>query len=158
MKRMAVALGLTGAILMGTSAFAEDAWVVKTSPGGDLLVNQGVGYTRVQLDRSVRAGDQVIAQGGGEGWLVYCGCDVPLREGKVYTVEQRECPVESVRLDAPGLPHVTMIKPLEEEELTRCRKAGVASFLPPVAALVLCAAGGCFDGHGNKKKSKPTSP
>jgi hypothetical protein len=161
MKLMAAAFGVAAAILTASSAFAEDAWVVKSSPGGDVLVNQGAGYTRVGVDRPVRAGDQVIAQGGGEGWLVYCGCDVPLRQGKVYTVEQRECPVESVWLNAAGLPHVTMLKPLEEEELTRCRAgapllwaAGAAG-----AAVGICAIAGCFDDDDKKKKRvKSVSP
>jgi hypothetical protein len=136
-------------------ALAADAFIA--TPQG-VSFNTGGGYTRAPLLQPVPAGTQVMANESGSGWIVYCGCDVEIRPGKIYTVENRECKVESVNIRQSGLPH-TVVTQSGQEELTRCR-AGAAWWVVAGAAGVgvgICAAAGCFDDDDNKKKLKPTS-
>ena len=102
----------------------------------------------------------------GQGWIVYCGCDEELRPDKVYTVENRECKVESVRLNEVNYPHMVLPGDQPEvQELERCRRGAVragALYLLGGAGIAVgvCAAAGCFDDDGNDgvKKPKPASP
>ena len=166
-----VAIAFLVGVSLASSAFGGDAFVVARSPG--VLVNPGDGYMTVKTLREVRAGDQVMANETGQGWIVYCGCDEEIQPNKVYTVEERECKVETVRLDEPNLPHTVLLPgdQREDQDISRCRGAwfggggGGWYFLaiPAVAAGVGLAIAGS-DGGGDGKapplavKPQPTSP
>jgi hypothetical protein len=131
------------------------------SPG--VLVNPGDGYMAVETLREVRAGDQVMANETGQGWIVYCGCDEELRPNKVYTVENRECKAETVRLNELNYPHTVLPGDQPEvQEIKRCRRGAVPLYLLGGAGIAVgvCAAAGCFDDDGKDgvKKPKPASP
>ena len=160
----------TGAIafflgtLFASPAFGADAFVVTMSPG--VLVNPGDGYRAVELEREVRAGDQVMANETGQGWIVYCGCDEEILPNKVYTVENRECKVESTRLNEVNYPHTVLPGGQPEvQEIKRCRGGAIGAvplYLLGGAGIAVgvCAAAGCFDDDGKDgvKKPKPASP
>jgi hypothetical protein len=132
-------------VVFASPAFGADAFVVTVSPG--VLVNSGAGYMPVETMRQVRAGDQVMANEAGQGWIVYCGCDEELRPNKVYTVENRECKVETVRLNGVNWPHTVLPggRP-GVQEIKRCRRGAVPLYVfGAAAATIACGAGGCFD-------------
>jgi hypothetical protein len=160
-----VAIAFFLGAFFASPAFGADAFVVTTSPG--VLVNPGAGYMPVETRRQVRAGDQVMANETGQGWIVYCGCDEELRPDKVYTVENRECKVESVRLNEVNYPHSVLPgDQFEVQEIKRCRRLGavgaVSLYLLGGAGIAVgvCAAAGCFDDDGKDgvKKPEPASP
>jgi hypothetical protein len=159
MIRLTTALGLLIAVVLGSPAFGADAFVAVTNP--NVLVNPGLGYKTVTILQEVKAGDQVMANETGTGWIIYCGCDVEIRPGKVYTVENRECKVESVNVRQSGLPHV-VVQPdgqRGEEKITRCRKGAAAWWVlgGAGAGVAICAVAGCFK-SGNNKRQRPASP
>ena len=142
---------LVGAVF-ASPAFGADAFVV----GPGVLVNSGAGYMPVETMRQVRAGDQVMANEAGQGWIVYCGCDEKIRPNKVYTVENRECKVETVRLNELNYPHTVLPggRP-EVQEIKRCPRGAVPlSVFGAAAAAIVCDASGCFD----DEKARPASP
>jgi hypothetical protein len=159
MIRLTTALGLLIAVVLGSPAFGADAFVAVTSP--NVLVNPGPGYVTVNILKEVKAGDQVMANETGHGWIIYCGCDEEVVPGKVYTVENRECKVESVNVRQSGLPHVVVSPDGQrgQEEITRCRKGAAAWWALGGAGVGvgICAAAGCFNEGGHHKK-KPASP
>lgn len=67
------------------------------SPGkGELFVNRGDGYKRVTATAQIAAGDQVIAQPGGSGRIIFSdGCATNIEPGVVFTVAPRS-PCERV--------------------------------------------------------------
>jgi hypothetical protein len=141
-------------------ALAADAFIA--TQGQVVSFNTGGGYTRVPLLQPVPAGTQVMANETGSGWIIYCGCDVEIKPGRVYTVENRECKVESVDLRRSGLPHIVKYPDGQrgEQELKRCR-VGAWWLLAPAAAVGVCAVAGCFDDDNDKRirKALPaTSP
>jgi hypothetical protein len=156
MNRLAAALGLL--MVVGSPAFGADAFVVATS--SDVSVNSGVGWVAVTPLREVKAGDQVMANETGHGWIIYCGCDEEIRPGKVYTIENRECKVENVlSLNDPNLPHTVLRGDQREvEKLHRCRRAAPVLYLLGGAGVAVgtCAAVGCF--QGGHEKTKQASP
>jgi hypothetical protein len=155
MIRTAAIVFFVGTVL-GSPAFGADAFVATMSPG--VLVNSGAGYMPVETRRQVRAGDQVMASETGLGWIIYCGCDVEVRPGKVHTVESRECKVESVNIRQPGLPHI-VVQPdgqREEQEITRCRIPAAFLLGGAAAAGAYCIATECFDDNDDRRRS--TSP
>ena len=90
----------------------------------------------------------------------YFGCDVEIKPGRVYTVKDRECKVESVDIRRPRLPHIVNYPDGQrgEEEITRCRVAPwwVLGAAVPIG---ICAGAGCFDGNeGRRKQLLPASP
>jgi len=138
-------------------AIAADAFIATSSQ--TVSFNTGSGFTRVPLLQPVPAGTQVMANETGSGWIIYCGCDVEIKPGKVYAVENRECKVESVNIRQQGLPHIVNYPDGQrgEEPLTKCR-APVGWLLGGAGVAVgVCALAGCFDDDDNKKK-KPASP
>jgi hypothetical protein len=159
-----VAIAFFLGAFFASPAFGADAFVVTMSPG--VLVNPGDGYRAVELEREVRAGDQVMANETGQGWIVYCGCDEEIRPNKVYTVENRECKVESTRLNEVNYPHTVLPGGQPEvQEIKRCRGGAIGAvplYLLGGAGIAVgaCAAAGCFDDDGNDgvKKPKPASP
>jgi len=163
-------IAFTAGAFLGSPAFGGDAFVVARSPG--VLVNPGLGYMPVETMQQVKAGDQVMVNETGQGWIVYCGCDEEIQPNKVYTVEERECKVETVRLDEPNWPHAVLSgDQREEQEISRCRGAWFGGggggwyllAIPAVAAGVGLAIAGS-DGGGDGKapplavKPQPTSP
>jgi hypothetical protein len=137
-------------------ALAADAFIA--TPQG-VSFNTGGGYTRAPLLQPVPAGTQVMANESGSGWIVYCGCDVEIRPGKVYTVENRECKVESVNIRQPGLPHIVNYPDGQrgEEPLTKCRRpVGWLLLGGAGVGVAVCAVAGCFDSDDDRRK--PTSP
>jgi hypothetical protein len=159
MSRFGVFFGLFGlvaALFSAPALAAEDAFVAKAT--ADVMVNQGRGFVRASSIRAVRAGDQVMASETGSGWIIYCGCDVEVRPGKVHTVKSRECKVESVNIRQPGLPHI-VVRPdgqREEQEITRCRIPLGYILGAAGVAVGVCALAGCFDNDDDRRK--PTSP
>jgi hypothetical protein len=148
--------GLVAALFSAPALAAEDAFVAKAT--ADVMVNQGRGFVRASRIRAVRAGDQVMASETGSGWIIYCGCDVEVRPGKVRTVESRECKVESVNIRQPGLPHI-VVQPdgqREEQEITRCRIPAAFLLGGAAAAGAYCIATECFDDNDDRRRS--TSP
>lgn len=142
-------------VLLASPAFGADAFVV----GSGVMVNPGDGYRTVTTRAAVQAGDQVIANETGQGWIVYCGCDVELRPSKVYTVEERNCEVETVSVNRSNWPHVVLPGgEREEQELRRC--GGRAPIYLLGGAAIACAAAECFedDGKGGVRKAVPVSP
>jgi hypothetical protein len=133
-------------------ALAADAFIA--TPQG-VSFNTGGGYTRAPLLQPVPAGTQVMANESGSGWIVYCGCDVEIRPGKIYTVENRECKVESVNIRQSGLPHAVVTE-RGQEDLTRCRRAGAAWWVVGGVGLGV-GIWAAVDDDDNKKKPKPTS-
>jgi hypothetical protein len=152
MNRTVAIAFLLGAFF-ASPAFGADAFVVTMSPG--VLVNSGAGYMPVETMRQVRAGDQVMANEAGQGWIVYCGCDEEIRPNKVYTVETRECKVETVRLNGVNWPHTVLPggRP-GVQELKRCRRGAPLFVFGAAAATIACGAAGCFDDD----EPRPTSP
>lgn len=143
---------LVAAVLFGSPAFGADAFVVAMNPG--VSVNQGAGYKGVETLREVKAGDQVMVNATGQGWIVYCGCDEELQPDQVYTVEERECKVQTVSLNRSNLPHAVLTgEQREEQELRRCGAVAGGWYLlaiPAVAAGVYGLASiGDDDGGGN---------
>ena len=104
MRRIYVALTILMAGSAASQALAADAFLVTIEP--QISFSTGAGFTPVPQLRSVPAGTQVMANETGRGWIIYCGCDVEIKTGKVYTVENRECKVESVNVREEGLPHI----------------------------------------------------
>jgi hypothetical protein len=161
MSNLFTAAATAGIILLSVSpTLASDAFIATTSK--EVSFSTGGGYTRVPLLESVRAGTQVMANDTGSGWIIYCGCDVEIKPGRVYTVENRECKVESVDLRRSGLPHIVKYPDGQrgEQELKRCR-VGAWWLLAPAAVVGVCAAAGCFDDDNDKRirKALPaTSP
>ena len=164
--RWSVIVIVAGSFL-GSPAFGADAFVVARSPG--VLVNPGAGYMPVETMQQVKAGDQVMVNETGQGWIVYCGCDEEIQPNKVYTVEERECKVETVRLDEPNLPHTVLHgDQREDQEISRCRGAawfgggGGGWYLLAIPAVVagvgLAIAGSDGKGAGLVAKPTPTSP
>jgi len=168
MKRLSAAAGLLMLLASpalgadGSPAIGKDAFVAVTQ--ASVSVNPGLGYLTVQTLREVKAGDQVMANETGHGWIVYCGCDVEIVPGKFYTVENRECKVESVDVTQSGLPHVVIHPDGQrgQEEIRRCRKGAAGWWLLGGAGVGvgICAAAGCFNEghHGPKHGPKPASP
>jgi len=164
MSRFATALGFLMSVVMVAPAFGADAFLAVTGP--NVSVNPGLGWKTVQTLQELKAGEQVMADETGHGWIIYCGCDQEILPGKVYTVENRECKVESVNVSQSGLPQSVVPpdgKP-GQEEITRCRKAAKAWWVLGGAGVGvgICAAAGCFNGSGGgggKSLSlKPASP
>ena len=137
-------------------AVAADAFIATLEPTVSSSI--GRGFTRVPRLKPVQAGTQVMANETGRGWIIYCGCDVEIRPGKVYTVENRECKVESVDIRREGLPHIVRDEDGQrgEEVVTRCgvvpwwALAGGAG-----AAVGICAVAGCFDDDDDRRRKKP---
>jgi len=175
--RWGVIVFVAGAFL-GSPAFGADAFVVARSPG--VFVNPGVGYKAVEILEEVKAGDQVMVNETGQGWIVYCGCDEEIRPDKVYTVEERECKVETVRLNESNWPHTVLpgdqqepINPSQASQLiSRCRGGALLGggggggwyllAIPAVAVGVVAIAGSDDGGDGKGAalavKPTPTSP
>ena len=155
-----VAIAVLAGAFLDSPAFGADAFVVARSPG--VLVNPGVGYMAVTTLREVKAGDQVMANETGQGWIVYCGCDEEIRPNKVYTVEERECKVETVRLNEPNWPHAVLSgDQREEQELRRCIAGAIPLYIfGAEAATIACGGADCFDddGKGGVRKAVPASP
>ena len=155
-----VAIAFLAGTFLASPAFGADAFVVARSPG--VLVNPGDGYMTVKTLREVRAGDQVMANETGQGWIVYCGCDEEIRPNKVYTVEERDCKVESVRLNEPNWPHAVLLgNQREEQELRRCIAGAIPLYIfGAEAATIACGGADCFDddGKGGVRKAVPISP
>jgi hypothetical protein len=166
MKRLSAAAGLLMLLASpafgadGSPAIGKDAFVAVTQ--ASVSVNAGLGYLTVQTLQAVKAGTQVMANETGHGWIIYCGCDEEILPGKVYTVENRECKVESVNVRQSGLPHVVVSPDGQrgQEEITRCRKGAAAWWALGGAgvAVGICAAAGCFNNDNNPKRKKPASP
>lgn len=170
MWRLSIIVGLF-VLLVGLSASpasaASDAYLVTVEP--NILVNKGRGFVKNSSLMPVKAGDQVMANEDGSGWIIYCGCDVEVEPGKVYTVEQRECKVESVDLSLESLPHV-VIEPdrlRKSQDIRRCRGGifGDGSGAPGglSSGLLLgglgvgvgvgaCALAGCFDDDDDDRR------
>ena len=153
----ALAISIVG--LSTSPVIAADAFVATTSQMVSSSI--GSGFTPLPLLKPVQAGTQVMANETGSGWIIYCGCDVEVRPGKVYTVENRDCKVKSVDIRRSGLPHIVNYPDGQrgEEELTKCR-AGAAWWAlgGAGAAVAICAVSGCFDDDDNKKEKRPMSP
>ena len=161
-------IAFTAGAFLGSPAFGADAFVVARSL--EVLVNPGVGYMPVETMREVKAGDQVMVNETGQGWIVYCGCDEEIRPNKVYTVEERECKVENVRLNEPNLPHTVLLPgdQREDQEISSCGRAawfgggGGGWYLLAIPAVVagvgLAIAGSDGKGAGLVAKPTPTSP
>lgn len=157
MNRWVVLLGLIMVVTSSPVWAAEDAWLGRTSK--DLMVKSvtGGGFVKSSILRKLRAGDQVMANETGSGWIVYCGCDVEVEPGRVYSVENRECKVESVNIRREGWPHRVLYPDGQrgEEVLTKCRLA--AWWLLP-AAVGVCAAAGCFDDDDDPRRRARVVP
>jgi hypothetical protein len=159
MRQIGTALALLLAVFVCTPASAADAWGVQVTPS--TLVNQGTGWKRFSPLRQLRAGDQVIAQGeDSSGWIIYCGCDEYLEPGRVHTVKNRKCKVESVDIRRSGLPHIVTYPDGErgEEELTRCKVPAWWLLAGAGGAVGVCALAGCFDDDDGPKKPRAMSP
>ena len=157
MRRTYIAFTILIAGVAASPALAADAFLVTIEP--QISSSTGGGFTAVPQLRPVPAGTQVMANETGRGWIIYCGCDVEIKPGKVYAVENRECKVESVNIRQQGLPHIVNYPDGQrgEEPLTKCR-APVGWLLGGAGVAVgVCALAGCFDDDDNKKK-KPASP
>ena len=135
---------------------AADAFVASTSQS--VSVKTGSGFTRVPRLKPVAAGTQVIADETGSGWIIYCGCDVEVKPGQVYTVQDRECKVESVNMRQTGLPHIVNYPDGErgQEEVTRCAVPVWWALGGAGVATGVCALAGCFDDDDDRRRS--TSP
>ena len=158
MRRLYVAFTVLIAGFAASPALAADAFLVTTQP--QVSFSTGAGFTPVPQLRPVPAGTQVMANETGRGWIIYCGCDVEIKPGRVYTVENRECKVESVDIRREGLPHIVNYPDGQrgEEEVTKCR-LGALWLLAPAGAVGICAVAGCFDGDDDKKRvATPVSP
>ena len=165
MNRLYAALGILIAGLAASPVMAADAFMATASEVVSSSI--GGGFTPVPRLKPVQAGTQVMANETGSGWIIYCGCDVEIKPGKVYTVENRECKVESVDIRRSGLPHIVNYPDgqrgeedkakwaQEEEELTKCRVAPLAPLAAAGAAVVgICGVAGCFD----RDRRRPASP
>jgi hypothetical protein len=127
---------------------AADAFIVTTSPTVSSSI--GRGFTRVPSLKPVQAGTQVMANDSGSGWIIYCGCDIEIKPGRVYTVEDRACKVESVDIRQSGLPHIVNDNGVRgEQRVRRCRRA-LWWVLGAGASVGVCAAAGCFDGDDRR--------
>jgi hypothetical protein len=121
-----------------------DAFIAPTSETVSSSIGQG--FTRVPGLKPAQAGTQVMASESGSGWIIYCGCDVEIKPGRVYTVEDRPCKVESVDSRQSRLPHIVNdTGGRGEQRLRRCRRALWWALGGAGAAVGACAAGGCFD-------------
>jgi hypothetical protein len=155
MNRLYAALGILIVGLAASPVMAADAFIATASQVVSSSI--GSGFTPVPRLKPVQAGTQVMANETGSGWIIYCGCDVEIKPGKVYTVENRECKVESVDIRRSGLPHIVNYPDGQrgEEELTKCR-AGAAWWVlgGAGAAVAICAVAGCFDGDNDRNRKK----
>ena len=160
MRGLHVAFTILIAGLAASPALAADAFIVTTSPV--VSFSTGGGFTPVPQLRPVPAGTQAMANETGQGWIIYCGCDVEIKPGRVYTVENRECKVESVDIRREGLPHIVNYPDGQrgEEQVTKCRGVGAWWLLAPAAAVGVCAAAGCFDDDDDPRRrvATPVSP
>lgn len=164
MSRLCAVLTILAAVLATSPALAADAFIATTSQV--VSFNAGRGFVKVPRLKPVPAGTQVMANETGSGWIIYCGCDVEINPGKVYTVQNRECKVESVNIRQPGLPHIVNYPDGQrgQEEVTKCAIPVLPILAGAGAAVGICAAAGCFDDDDDrgrkkvKKKELPVSP
>ena len=137
MYRLATIAFFAG-ILLGTPALADALVEVQRDR---VLVNQGKGYRQVAGITEVKPGDLVMATEtpgeGSYGYILYPECDVEIRLGKVFTVEDRPGEID----DPKGF------RPL-------CKKA--AAWWPLLAAAPLVAY--CISSWCDNDEDRPTSP
>jgi hypothetical protein len=112
---------------------------------GSLSLNRGEGYVEVLTWADALAGNQVMANPGSWGKIIYSdGCDVTVKPGSVYTVQEAS-PCLSGRIGGSATTYVL---------------GGVAITAAVVGIVVLTNGGG--DSGGKKKASddddKPASP
>ena len=82
---IAFAFGL--GIFLSLPAYAVTSVTVQTMEG-TLSLNRGDGYVEVLTWADAQAGNQVFANPGSSGKIIYSdGCDVTVKPGSVYTVQ-----------------------------------------------------------------------
>jgi hypothetical protein len=137
-----IAFGL--GIFLSLPAYAVTSVTVQTMEGS-LSLNRGEGYVEVLTWADALAGNQVMANPGSWGKIIYSdGCDVTVKPGSVYTVQEAS-PCLSGRIGGSATTYVL---------------GGVAITAAVVGIVVLTNGGG--DSGGKKKASddddKPASP
>ena len=158
MNRLYTLLAILAVGATASPAAAADAFFVQLDPKVSKSIGRGFSAIPQRRATPAQAGTQVMANETGRGWIIYCGCDVEIRPGKVYTVENRECKVESVDIRREGLPHIVRDEDGQrgEEVVTRC---GVVPWWAVAggagAAVGICAVAGCFDDDDDRRRKKP---
>lgn len=150
--RILASLAMIGMALTASPALACDAYVATTTQA--VSYSTGGGFRQAPRLQCVPAGTQVMANETGSGWIIYCGCDVEIKPGKVYTVENRECKVESVDLRREGLPHIVNLPDGErgEQVIRRCRLPVGYILGGAGVAVGVCALAGCFDDDDDPRR------
>jgi hypothetical protein len=75
------------AVALGVLVAAPSLAATVTSVKGDVSVNRGSGFQRVEGSVQANAGDFVMAGPGGSGQIVYAdGCSIPVNPGSVITI------------------------------------------------------------------------
>lgn len=146
-------------LLSASAAFGADAFLVTLSR--TVSINGGTGFSQPPRLQPVQAGTQVMADEAGSGWIIYCGCDVEVRPGRVYTVKSPKCQVESVNIGQEGLPQIVRYpdNQREEEVTTKCGIPAAALLLGGAGVgLAGAAIGGAFDDDGGGRRRGPAKP
>ena len=87
MKRMLAGAAALAAISISTGALAADEGGAKlSSVNGQVLVNQGQGFTQATPGMALRQGDRVLVTNAGQAGLSYGTCRVTIAPGSIATI------------------------------------------------------------------------
>jgi hypothetical protein len=89
MRAVFVTLAFGGAFLCGTASWAANHAATLEPVQGDLWINHGKGFEKVDKRIEAKVGDSIMVNPGGYAKLTYAdGCEANVKPGAVTTVAQ----------------------------------------------------------------------
>jgi hypothetical protein len=115
MRAVFVTLAFGGAFLCGTASWAANHAATLEPVQGDLWINHGKGFEKVDSRIEAKVGDSVMVNPGGYAKLTYPdGCEVNVKPGAVTTIAPLSpCASGSLAADLTGPAMVTKAAPVE---------------------------------------------